>query len=133
MEQFVHLFDVDRWIAADRPGLQDLVDRGFGIRFLLISTALGTSYSPLNAFGPKRQSSRLHCGLLITNDYILLNQDGHVGGILSGGARAISHSDLCCIQVRGSVTSPSPCCPAIRMDFFPFAAVSSGIGRLGGS
>ena len=36
------------------------------------------------------------------------------------------------IAVSGSVTSPSPCCPARRIDFLPFAAVNSGIWRAGG-
>jgi hypothetical protein len=57
VEQIVHLFDVDRWIAADRPGLQDLVHRGFGIRFLLNFDRARNVIQPLNAFGPKRQSS----------------------------------------------------------------------------
>lgn len=47
-------------------------------------------------------------------------------GSLPASRAPASHSDLNFFQVNGSVTSPSPCCPARRMDFLPFAGSSAG-------
>jgi hypothetical protein len=44
-----------------------------------------------------------------------------------------SHSDLKRCQVSGSLTNPSPCNPASRIDFSPLAAAKIGIDWSGGS
>ena len=90
VEQLVHLFDVDRGFGADSPGLQDLVHRGFGDRFLLDFDRARNVIQTLERFWSEAPKlSGLFCGLLIADDNILLNQDGHVGGVLAGGTRAV--------------------------------------------